>query len=178
MKLSWSAACVASLLFLACGPVQRPDGGAGLLAVGATAPDFVGRDPARHEVKLSTLRGRPVVVFFYPIDGSPGCTKEACAFRDAWKRFEAANVGVIGVSSNSPESHEKFQREKGLPFALASDESGTVGTAYGVSKKPWGYDRVSFLIDREGKVARVWPNVDPGVHAEEVLTAAASLGSP
>lgn len=165
-------AAVVLLLTVACGPVQRPDGGNGLLAVGSRAPDLSGRDLAKHEVKLSGLRGRPVIVFFYPADGTPGCTKEACAFRDAWAKFEQSNVGIIGVSSNSAESHERFQREKGLPFALASDENGSIAAAYGVSKKLWGYDRVSFLVDREGNIARVWPNVDPGVHAGEVLTAA------
>lgn len=158
-----------------CGSVKRPDGGAGLLTVGSVAPEVVGRDLAAREVKLSALRGKPVVVFFYPADGTPGCTKEACAFRDAWKKFESANVGVIGVSNDSTASHERFQRERGLPFALASDENGAVGAAYGVRKKPWGYDRVSFLVDREGKVARVWPDVDPGVHADEVLAAASAL---
>ena len=162
-------------LVVACGPVKRPDGGAGLLPVGSPAPEVIGHDAAKREVKLSALRGRAVVVFFYPADGTPGCTKEACAFRDAWSKLERANVGVIGVSNDSPESHEKFQREKNLPFALASDQSGAVAAAYGVSKKLWGYDRVSFLVDRDGKIARVWPDVDPGVHADEVLAAASAL---
>lgn len=163
------------MVLVGCGATQRPDGGHGLLPIGASAPDVTGHDLAKNEVKLSGLRGRPVIVFFYPADGTPGCTKEACAFRDAWKKFEAANVGILGVSGNSAESHAKFQREKNLPFALASDESGAIGTAYGVSKKLWGYDRVSFLIDREGKVVRVWPDVDPGVHADEVLAEAQKL---
>ncbi|MBX3264014.1 MAG: peroxiredoxin [Labilithrix sp.] len=167
-----------ALLFalgVACGPVKRPDGGAGLLGVGAAAPDLAGRDAARREVRLSTLRGRPVVVFFYPADGTPGCTKEACAFRDAWKRFEASRVGVIGVSNDSAESHAQFQRDKALPFALVSDVSGAIGAAYGVKKNLWGYDRVSFLVDKDGKIARVWPDVDPGVHADDVLAAANAL---
>ncbi len=174
--MRWSS--VLFLLFallVACGPVKRPDGGAGLIPVGTPAPDVIGLDATKREVKLSSLRGRPVVVFFYPADGTPGCTKEACAFRDAWNKFEQSNVGVIGVSTDSTESHEKFQREKNLPFALASDESGAIGRAYGVSKKLWGYDRVSFLVDRDGKIARVWPDVDPGVHADEVLVAATKL---
>jgi peroxiredoxin Q/BCP len=163
------------LSFVGCGQVKRPDGGAGLLPIGTAAPDLAGRDGAKNEVKLSSLRGKPVVVFFYPSDGTPGCTKEACAFRDAWKKFERSNVGVIGVSNNSAESHEKWQKEKGLQFPLAADESGAIGTAYGVKKNLWGYDRVSFLIDREGKVAKIWPDVDPGIHADEVLAAASSL---
>jgi peroxiredoxin Q/BCP len=159
----------------ACSEVKRPDGGQGLLAVGAPAPDVVGEDPAGGEIRLGASRGKPAVVFFYPADGTPGCTKEACAFRDAWERFASAGVVVIGVSSNSRESHKKFQAEHKLPMALASDESGSIGQAYGVSKKIWGYDRVSFLVDRSGKVARVWPSVDPGQHATEVLAEAARL---
>jgi peroxiredoxin Q/BCP len=172
---SWPILLLLLSLLVACGPVKRPDGGSGLIPLGAVAPDVTGQDAAKREVKLSLLRGKPVVVFFYPADGTPGCTKEACAFRDAWKKFEQSNVGVIGVSNDSPESHEKFQREKNLPFALVSDESGAVGAAYGVKKKLWGYDRVSFLVDRDGKIAHVWPDVDPGVHADEVLAAATKL---
>ncbi len=168
---------VLGLVLLACGDVKRPDGGAGLLPVGAAAPDIAASDPNNHEVKLSSMRGKPVVVYFYPADGTPGCTKEACAFRDAWSRYEKANVAIIGVSSNSAERHEKFQKEEKLPFPLAADESGSIGAAYGVSKKLWGYDRVSFLVDREGKVAKVWPSVDPGVHADEVLAETTRLPS-
>lgn len=164
-----------SSMTLACGDVKRPDGGSGLLPVGSAAPDVVGKDPSRNEVRLSSLRGRPVVVYFYPKDGTPGCTKEACAFRDAWKRFEASNVAIIGVSDNSEERHEKFQKEEHLPFPLAADESGAIGKAYGVKNGVFGYDRVSFLVDREGKIAHVWPSVDPGVHADEVLSRATAL---
>jgi peroxiredoxin Q/BCP len=158
-----------------CGEVKRPDGGQGLLAVGAPAPEVVGEDPGGTEVRLSAIRDKPAVVFFYPADGTPGCTKEVCAFRDAWNRFASAGVLVIGVSSNSRESHKKFQAEHKLPMALASDESGAIGKAFGVSKKLWGYDRVSFLVDRSGKIAKVWPSVDPGQHATEVLAEAARL---
>lgn len=160
---------------LGCGDVKRPDGGQGLLAPGQTAPDVVAEDPAGKEVRLEANRGKPFVVFFYPADGTPGCTKEACAFRDVWDRFAAAGVVVVGVSSNSRESHRKFQAEHKLPMALASDESGALGRAYGVSKKIWGYDRVSFLVDRGGKIAKVWPSVDPALHASEVLAEAARL---
>jgi len=160
---------------VACGEVRRPDGGSGLLPVGSAAPDLVARAPDQKDVRLSTMRGKPVVVYFYPADGTPGCTKEACAFRDAWSRFERANVGIVGVSTNSAERHEKFQKEEHLPFPLAADEDGAIGTAYGVKKNLWGYDRVSFLVDREGKIARVWPSVDPGVHADQVLAEATKL---
>lgn len=163
---------------VACGEPRRPDGGIGLLPVGASAPEVVARDPAQRSVKLSGLRGQPVVVYFYPADGTPGCTKEACAFRDAWKKYDAAHVGIIGVSSNSDAEHAGFQKEHSIPFPLAADTDGAIGKSYGVGKKLWGYDRVSFLVDREGKVAHVWPSVDPGVHADEVLAEAQKLAAP
>ncbi len=162
-------------LAAACGEVKRPDGGSGLLPIGTSAPDVVAEDPAGHQVRLSENKGKAVVVYFYPADGTPGCTKEACAFRDAWQKLDEAGVVVLGVSSNSAESHRKFQKEHQLPFALAADESGSVARSYGVSKKLWGYDRVSFLIGKDGKVAKIWPSVDPGVHAREVIEEAAKL---
>lgn len=167
-----------ALLSAACSEVKRPDGGQGLLPIGAPAPDVVGEDPAGQKVSVTGSRGKPVIVFFYPADGTPGCTREACAFRDAWERFATAGVVVLGVSSNSRESHAKFQAEHKLPMALAADEGGAIGASYGVSKKIWGYDRVSFLVDRQGKVAKVWPSVDPGQHASEVLAEAARLSPP
>jgi peroxiredoxin Q/BCP len=161
------------VMLAACGrPPQRADGGFGLLPVGAPAPEVVGYDAQHNEVRLSAQCGHPAVVYFYPKDGTPGCTTEACAFRDAWARYQKANIAVIGVSSDSDESHRRFLADQKLPFALASDESGSIGTAYGVSKKLWGYDRVTFLIGADGKVARVWESVDPGAHADEVLAAA------
>jgi thioredoxin-dependent peroxiredoxin len=170
------AALFLAVTTVACaGAAKRPDGGEGLLPVGAAAPDVVGHDASQQEVRLSAMRGKPVVVYFYPQDGTPGCTKEACAFRDAWKRYETAEVGVIGVSTNSAERHREFQKKEKIPFALASDDAGTIGAAYGVKKNLWGYDRVSFLVDRDGKIAHVWPSVDPGVHADEVLRTAAAL---
>jgi peroxiredoxin Q/BCP len=163
---------LAASLALACGTVKRPDGGVGLLPPGASAPEVVGVDAVGKEFRLSAARGKPVVVYFYPRDGTPGCTKEACAFRDVWAKFEKADVAIVGVSTNSAESHREFRKDHAIPFALAADESGSIGAAYGVSKKLWGYDRVTFLVGRDGKVAKVWPSVDPGVHAAEVLSEA------
>jgi peroxiredoxin Q/BCP len=171
--LALTAAAV--LATAACGRVRRPDGGVGLLPVGAAAPDVAAEDAVGHPTRLSDKRGRAVVVYFYPQDETPGCTKEACAFRDAWDKLSAANVDVIGVSGNSAERHRAFQKKERLPFSLAADESGAVGQAYGVSKKLWGYDRVTFLVDRDGKVAKVWPSVDPALHADEVLRSASEL---
>lgn len=162
--------------FVACGgDVKRPDGGFGLLPQGAPAPEVVGKTRAGEEVRLSGLRGHATVVYFYPQDETPGCTKEACAFRDAWKELAKADVAVLGVSVNSEERHRAFQRSHELPFPLVSDEGGVVAAAYGVPKRLWGYDRVTFLVDRDGKIARVWPSVDPAVHARDVLAEASKL---
>jgi len=173
-RWAWLLGAVASALLVACGPAKRPDGGTGLLAVGAAAPEVVGYDLAGTEVRLTRLTGAKTraVIYFYPKDASPGCTTEACAFRDAWERYTRAGVSVIGVSSDSAESHKAFLEKKHLPFALASDASGTVAASYGVPKRLWGYSRVTFLVDTRGKIARVWPDVDPGVHADDVLQAA------
>jgi peroxiredoxin Q/BCP len=161
---------------VACGgAVRRPDGGFGLLPSGAQAPEVVGQNATGDEVRLTALRGKAVVVYFYPQDETPGCTKEACAFRDAWKDLAKADIEVVGVSSNSAERHRAFQAKHQLPFALASDDEGAIGASYGVSKKLWGYDRVTFLVGRDGRVAHVWPSVDPGIHAREVMEAAAKL---
>lgn len=171
-----AAACSIALLF-ACSSaaVRRPDGGEGPLPVGAAAPDFAAITPTGETVRLSSLRGHPVVAYFYPKDGTPGCTKEACAFRNAWKRYEAAHVGIIGISADSEARHRTFMKEHALPFPLAADEDNAIARSYGV-KTMLGMDaRVTYLIDKDGKVARVWPNVDPGVHADEVLPAAESL---
>lgn len=175
-RLAPRAALVLMLAPSACGGVvRRPDGGSGLLPTGSPAPDVVGYDAAHREVRVSALRGRPVVVYFYPKDESPACTREACAFRDSWKRYQVAGVAVIGISGDSAQSHDDFLKDEKLPFALASDESGGIASSYGVAKRFWGDDRITFLIGRDGKVARVWPNVDPGTHAGEVLEAATAL---
>ena len=158
-----------------CGAVKRPDGNVGLLPVGAPAPEVIGYDVLGKEVRLSRLAGlEPAVIYFYPKDGSPGCTTEACAFRDAWDKYTQAHVAVIGVSTDSAASHHAFLEKKHLPFALASDESGVVANSYGVPKRLWGDSRVTFLVGKDGKVAHVWPDVDPGIHADEVLNVATS----
>jgi peroxiredoxin Q/BCP len=168
---------VLMLVSLGCvaGPAKRPDGGVGLLPIGSRAPDLEGRDAGGHDVKLSDQRGKVAVVYFYPSDGSPGCTAEACAFRDAWKRYEEANVVIFGVSNDNAESHRKFEHDQQLQFPLVPDPDGKAGAAYGVRKTMIGFDRVSFLVDRDGRIARVWSEVDPGVHAKEVLAEAKRL---
>jgi peroxiredoxin Q/BCP len=159
-----------------CGPTRRPDGNVGLLPVGSPAPDVIGEDAAGKPVKLSDQRGKMAVVYFYPKDGTPGCTKQACAFRDAFARLERAGVVVFGVSRDSAESHRKFRKEHDLPFPLVSDESGDLARAYGVPRKYFILNaRVTFLVDPEGRIAQVWPDVDPAVDAARVLAAAEKM---
>ncbi|MGK3992661.1 peroxiredoxin [Sorangium sp. So ce1024] len=146
-----------------------------MLPVDAPAPDLFAADQNGAIQRLSDQRGRAVVVYFYPKDGTPGCTEEACAFRDAWDRFKQANVQVFGVSSDSRESHEKFATEHRLPFPILVDADRTWANAFGVPTRLGMTARVTFLISPDGKVAKVYPDVDPGVHAEEVLNDAAQL---
>lgn len=159
----------------ACGAQQRPDGGKGVLEVGAAAPDVEGVDISGKRFRLSEGRTKPAVVYFYPKDGTPGCTKEACAFRDAWNRFSEHGVVVFGVSRDSEASHASFLKEHELPFPLVADESGAIQEAYGVPSRLGMAARVTFLVDQNGRIAHVWPNVDPGVHADEVLKAVSEL---
>lgn len=160
------------------GPVKRPDGGEGMLPMGASAPDFTATTKAGEPVRLSSLHGHAVVVYFYPKDFTPGCTSEACAFRDSWAKYQAQNVTIVGVSRDTEESHRKFVKQHELPFPLASDEDGAIARSYGV-RSALGVDaRVTFLLGPDGKVAKIWPDVDPAIHATEVLAEAAKLAQP
>lgn len=159
------------LLLGACLPVARPDGGKGLLQVGMAAPDVSGIAIDGATTALSSLRGHAVVVYFYPKDETSGCTREACAFRDAYGRYESRHVLVFGVSRDSAESHRRFRAKHVLPFLLVADEDGSVARAYGVPGILGMTSRVTFLVGREGRILRVWRDVDPSVHAEEVLAA-------
>lgn len=170
---SWlRAALVVSVgasTFACGGAVHRPDGGEGLLATGAAAPDFSAIDATGHAVRMSAARGTPIVVYFYPKDETPGCTKEACAFRDAWDRLGAAKVTVFGVSRDSSESHALFREKYQLPFPLAADAEGAIAQSYGVKSTLGMSDRVTFLVGPDGRIAKVYPDVDPGVHVTELL---------
>ena len=161
-------------LALACnGPVKRPDGGEGLLPVGAAAPDFSATTKAGEATKLSAILSshEPVIVYFYPKDETPGCTKEACAFRDAWNKFQDKHVGLVGVSRDTEKSHREFVKSHNLPFPLTADEDGAVAKSYGVKSTLGMSERVSFLVGPDGKIAKIWPKVDPAIHADEVLSA-------
>lgn len=148
---------------------RRAAAGESMLAVGASTPELVGVDQAGATHRLSETRGHPTVVYFYPMDETPGCTKEACAFRDVWSQYEKANVRIFGVSRDDKESHEKFATKYKLPFPLIADTDGTWAAAFGVPRMFGRYSRVSFLLGSDGKVLKVYPNVDPGVHAASVL---------
>lgn len=150
--------------------MQRPDGGEGLLPAGRAAPALSASDHRGRTVDLQQLDGQYALVYFYPRDGTPGCTEEACAFRDVWDRYENAGVRVIGVSTDDGQSHREFAREHGLPFSLIADEDGEWATAFGVGRFLGMTSRVSFLIDGRGRIVKTYPDVDPGVHAQRVLS--------
>ena len=164
-------AVAASLVLAGCGSTTRPDGGKGLLAAGAVAPDFEARDPGGTAVRFSAAAGNTRVVYFYPKDETPGCIKEACAFRDAFDKYRGHGIVIFGVSRDSADSHRDFQKHYTLPFALAADESGAIQTSYGVPSRLGHAARVTFLVGGDGRVVRVFPDVDPAVHAAEVLAA-------
>jgi thioredoxin-dependent peroxiredoxin len=145
---------------------------------GDPAPDFTLRSETGDEVTLSSLRGRQVVLYFYPKDDTPGCTTQACGIRDAYDEFEDAGAVVLGVSPDNEASHVKFKEKYHLPFALLADEGHRVADEYGVwgPKKYMGrtYEGVSrstFVIGEDGTVKRVMFNVKPATHADDVLAA-------
>lgn len=164
-----------SLALVACGGAQRADGGTGLLPVGSPAPDLAAPDQAGKIHTLAEERGHPVIVYFYPKDGTPGCTKEACAFRDTWKSYTDAGVQVFGVSADDEKSHQEFAKEQKLPFPILADPGHKWITAFGVATRLGMASRVSFLLDKDGKVAKIYPDVDPAFHADQVLKDAAAL---
>lgn len=142
-----------------------------MLQVGAIAPELVGTAGNGDPAPLSAVRGQIAVVYFYPKDETPGCTKEACAFRDAFTKYEARHVTIFGVSRDSEDSHKRFRANHALPFPLVADSDGTIARTYGVSSNLGMTSRVTFLVGRDGRILHVWPNVDPGVHADSVLAA-------
>jgi thioredoxin-dependent peroxiredoxin len=144
--------------------------------VGDPAPDFTLPDAESNPVHLADLRGKRVVLYFYPKDDTPGCTTEACSFRDAWQELEADGVVVLGISKDSPKSHQKFARKYGLPFTLLADESTEVAQAYGVwvektnyGRKYMGVARTTFYIRPDGTIGHVWQQVKPEGHAQRVF---------
>lgn len=150
------------------------------LEVGQPAPSFTMKIDGGGEISSAALRGKRVILYFYPKDDTPGCTTEACGFRNSLPDF-GAGVEVIGVSPDSVASHERFKAKYGLPFRLASDPEHKVAEAYGAwgeksmyGRKYMGIDRSTFLIDEEGKIAGIWRKVKVPGHVEAVLGASRS----
>jgi thioredoxin-dependent peroxiredoxin len=146
------------------------------LKEGDQAPDFTAPISGGGGVTLSDLKGKHVVLYFYPRDDTPGCTKEACAFRDAYDKFKKAGAVVLGVSIDPVKSHDKFTTKFKLPFPLVSDEDKSIVEKYGVwgqksfmGRKYVGTHRVTFLISPDGRIKKIWPTVKPEEHAREVL---------
>ena len=152
-----------------------------MVSEGEPAPDFTLRSDAGEEVTLSSLRGRQVVVYFYPKDDTPGCTAQACGIRDAYGEFERAGAVVLGVSPDDPGSHTKFKQKYDLPFTLLADTDHAVSERYGVwgekqyaGRTYMGVSRSTFVIDADGTVKKVLHNVKPDTHADDVLAVLSS----
>ena len=149
-----------------------------MLKEGDVAPDFTARDQTGADVKLSDFRGQRVVLYFYPKDDTPGCTKEACSLRDGFATFERENIKILGVSPDDGKSHRKFISKYELPFTLLADTDHSVSDAYGsygektfMGKNYMGVLRKTFLIDETGKIRRIFDKVKVDEHADEVLEA-------
>ncbi|HZQ00845.1 MAG TPA: thioredoxin-dependent thiol peroxidase [Reyranella sp.] len=149
---------------------------------GKKAPDFTASTDGGGKLTLSELRGKPVVLYFYPKDDTPGCTTEACGFRDSAAAFKKLKAQVVGISKDSVARHDKFKAKYKLNFPLVSDEDGKICTKYGTwiekslyGRKYMGIDRATFLIDKDGKIAKVWRKVKVPGHVAEVEEALKAL---
>ena len=154
-------------------------------SVGRIAPDFELKDDRNEPVRLSNLRGRPVVLYFYPEDDTPGCTTEACEIRDDYQQYQKAGVEVLGVSPDTPKSHTRFKQKYSLPFPLLADKDHRVGELYGTwalkknfGREYMGIKRTTFLIAPDGRIARVFENVHAKGHSQEILAALRELAPP
>ena len=152
------------------------------LAVGDKAPNFEMNTDGDGKITLSDIKGYNVIVYFYPKDDTPGCTKEACEFRDAFPDFSSLDAKIVGVSKDTVAKHNKFKAKYDLPFQLAADEDGSVCDSYGTwveksmyGKKYMGIERATFLIDKEGVIRGIWRKVKVKGHVEEVLEASKSI---
>ena len=151
-----------------------------MIEEGKPAPDFELKSDSGESVSLSSLRGKPVVLYFYPKDDTPGCTKQACGIRDTYGEFERAGAVVLGVSPDDERSHMKFRDKYGLPFPLLADTDHAVAEEYGVwgekkylGRSYMGVSRSTFVIDAEGNVKKILHGVKPATHADDVLVALA-----
>jgi peroxiredoxin Q/BCP len=148
------------------------------LKEGDVAPEFSAATNGGGKISLVDFKGRNVILYFYPKDDTPGCTKEACTFRDNFSEFKTRGAVVLGVSTDSTKSHDKFLEKFNLPFTLLADEDKKIVGAYGVwgeksfmGRKYMGTHRVTFLIGPDGRIKKIWPQVKPDEHAREVLAA-------
>ena len=148
------------------------------LKEGDKAPDFAVNDGEGKTVRLKDLKGKRFVLYFYPKDDTPGCTKEACSFRDSFSKFKRRGIEVFGVSLDSEKSHQKFTEKYSLPFRLLADTDrklsesfGTYGQKKFMGREYMGNHRMTFLIDEKGKIKKIFEKVKPEDHAEEVLAA-------
>ena len=148
------------------------------LKEGDLAPDFSAMTNGGGKISLAELKGKNVILYFYPKDDTSGCTKEACAFRDGFAEFKKRGAVILGVSPDSVKSHDKFVKKFNLPFTLLSDEDKKIVEAYGVwgmkifwGRKYLGTHRVTFLIGPDGRIKKIWPNVKPEEHSAEVMAA-------
>ena len=146
----------------------------GEITVGKPAPNFVLKAHDGTDLKLAEMKGKPVVVYFYPKDETPGCTKEACAFRDAWDTLQKSGVILIGVSADDDASHRKFAEHHKLPFKLVSDPNGDLAKLFGVPFRMGFVSRQSIVIGEDGNVKRIYRDVDVTRHADEI---AADIGA-
>ena len=149
---------------------------------GDPAPAFAAPDQSGSVISLAALKGKVIVLYFYPKDDTPGCTREACAFRDEFAAFQRRGAVVLGVSTDPVKAHKKFAEKFNLPFPLLADEKKEIVTAYGVwgektfmGRKYMGTNRVTFLIGPDGRIRQIWPKVKPEEHAAEVLAAISQL---
>jgi thioredoxin-dependent peroxiredoxin len=149
-----------------------------MLKVGSKAPDFILSDAEGKKVSLSDFKGKKIVLYFYPKDDTPGCTKEACSFRDVYDRILAKGAVVIGISADNAESHKNFKKKYNLPFHLLSDEEHKIIETYGAwgdksfqGKISKGIIRSTYIIDEKGVILEVFPKVTPDNHAAEVMEA-------
>ena len=147
-----------------------------MIEIGAKAPDFTLQDKNGNAVSLSDFKGKKVVVYFYPKDNTPGCTRQACAFAAAYDAFRSKNIAVIGISKDSVASHVKFAEKYNLPFTLLSDPDRIAIEAYGVwqekkmcGKVSMGVVRTTFIIDENGNISHIMPRVKPDTNAAEIL---------
>ena len=154
-----------------------------MLSVGDKAPAFSLNDADGNKVKLSDFKGKKVVLYFYPKDLTPGCTIEACAFRDDIGAYKKLGAVVLGVSADTEKLHQKFREKHDLNFPLLADVNRELSEKYGAwqeksmyGKKYWGIARITYIIDENGKIAKVWPKVKASGHSQEVIEALKSMG--